>query len=141
MSAPSHHVERVCAMFDSYCKAVIRNASKNLKRDFASRKKHEAVELGEEQLSLYGCADTYPSEQPKLCAGAFSCLVSNEKLFEAMISIPERQRIVLILDFWYEWSDTRISKYLGVTERTVYNIRQRAFRAIRTSYENGRSRL
>lgn len=41
MFTPSSRPERLCAMFDSYCKTVLRNASRNIKRTQANRKKHE----------------------------------------------------------------------------------------------------
>ena len=137
MSAPSHNAERACAMFDSFCKAVIRNASRNLKRDYVYRRKREITGVDETWLDAGECSDTYPCEDLYLRAGAFSCSISNEKLYQAILSLPEQQRIVLILDFWCEWPDTQISKYLGVTARTVYNLRQRAFKAIQIYYGNG----
>lgn len=136
MSAPSR-AERACAMFDSFCKSVIRNASRNLKRDFAYRRKREITGAEETWLDAKECSDTYPCEDFHLREGTFSCCLSNEKLYQAILSLPEQQRIVLILDFWCEWPDTQISNYLGVTARTVYNLRQRAFKAIQIYYGNG----
>ncbi|MBS7192538.1 MAG: helix-turn-helix domain-containing protein [Clostridiales bacterium] len=55
-------------------------------------------------------------------------------LYEALKSLPEKQRTVLLLDFWQEHTDEEIAKRLEVTTRTVYNLRQRAFKAIRNFY-------
>ena len=43
MPDPSDKAERLCAMFDSYCKTVLRNASRNEKRALANRMKREAL--------------------------------------------------------------------------------------------------
>jgi len=141
MSAPSNKAERLCAMCDSFCKTVIRNASRNLKRTRANRQKH--VTAGSEQIQylfdLHSHTDTYPSEQLVIHAGKLTCVVFNETLYEAMLSLPEQQRTVLILDFWYGWPDERISKYMEVTTRTVYNLRQRAFKTIRSFYEKAKT--
>ena len=49
--------------------------------------------------------------------------------------LPEKQRAVLILDFWYGYTDIEIAARLHVTPRTIYNWRQKAYAAIRYYYE------
>ncbi|MGI5854862.1 MAG: sigma factor-like helix-turn-helix DNA-binding protein [Candidatus Merdivicinus sp.] len=55
--------------------------------------------------------------------------------------MPEKQLNVLLFDFWYAWTDEEIAERMEVTTRTVYNLRQRAFKAIRKFYEHGSSEL
>ncbi len=86
-------------------------------------------------FDLHGHTSTYPSDQLMIHADKFSCVVFNEELYEALLSLPQQQRTVLILDFWYGWPDEKISRYMGVTTRTVYNLRQRAFKTIRSFYD------
>jgi DNA-directed RNA polymerase specialized sigma24 family protein len=86
-------------------------------------------------LDLISHEDTYPSESLTLYVDKFSCVVHREKLYEALLSLPEGQRLVLILGFWHQWTDEEISRYMEVTPRTVYNLRQRAFNIIRNFYE------
>ena len=137
MFIPQSRAECLCAMFDSYCKTVIRNASKNLKRARANHLKHQTGGSGQMQylFDLHGHTSTYPSDQLMIHADKFSCVVFNEELYEALLSLPQQQRTVLILDFWYGWPDEKISRYMGVTTRTVYNLRQRAFKTIRSFYD------
>lgn len=137
MSAPSNKAERLCAMFDSYCKTVLRNESRDIKRALVRRSKRELAmdEPMQYIFDLISHEDTYPSEQLTLHADRFSCEVYRDSLYEAMLSLPERQRLVLILGFWHRWTDEKISRYMEVTPRTVYNLRQRAFQAIRNFYE------
>jgi RNA polymerase sigma factor (sigma-70 family) len=124
-------------MFDSYCKTVLRNASRNIKRTQVNRKKHEVV--GDEQTQYLfdqqGSEETYPFLHLMLHADKFSCVVFNEMLYAALLALPDQQRMVLMLDFWHGWSDGKIAKYMEVTPRTVYNLRQRAFKAIRSYFE------
>jgi len=49
-------------------------------------------------------------------------MVSNGILYKALMSMPEEQRKVFILDFWHDWQDKQIAEYLEVILRTVYNI-------------------
>lgn len=136
MPDPSNKAERICAMFDSYCKTVLRNASKNEKRALANRKKREIVTDERIQIDAIRHEDTYPSTQLVIREEKFSCVISSDKLYMALLSLPENQRVALILDFWYRWKDEKIAIYLNVTPRTVYNLRQNAFKAIRRYYEN-----
>ena len=57
--------------------------------------------------------------------------LDKESLWQAMQYLSEREQGVLILDYWQEWTDIQIAAELGVSDRTVRNIRSRAFRKIR----------
>ena len=98
MPSPSHE-ERICAMFDSFIKTVSRNFARNLKRDEANRDKHFADEPVEYLLELLGHRDTYPSDSFVLYVDGHSCVVESETLYEALLSLPEKQSKVLLLDF------------------------------------------
>lgn len=62
-----------------------------------------------------------------------------ETLYKALCSLPEKQRKVLLFDFWGALPDGEIAARMEVTTRTVYNLRQRAFKTIKTFYEQGSS--
>mgnify|MGYP003287109788 FL=1 len=137
MVSPSHE-DRVCAMFDSFCKKVSRNFVRNLERAEGNRDKHFTEEPVNYILELLGHEDKYPSESFVLYAGGHSCVVESETLYKALLSLPENQRSVLLLDFWRDLTDGEIAEELEVTTRTVYNLRQRAYKAIRKFYERER---
>lgn len=140
MGAPSdNHEKRLVAMFDSFSKTVARNFSRNLKRAKENRDKHFSEEPIDYILELLSHEDRYPSDYFVLFADELSCVVYSETLYKALLSLPEKQRKVLLLDFWYDLTDEEIAKRMEVTVRTVYNYRQRAFQAIRIFYERGSS--
>lgn len=134
MLSPSNE-DRICAMFDSFCKTVSRNFVRNLDRAEGNRDKHFADEPVDYLLETLGRRDEYPSESFVLYVGGSSCAVESETLYKALLSLPEKQRNVLLLDFWGDLSDREISERMEVTPRTVYNLRQRAFSKIREYYE------
>lgn len=134
MLSPSDE-DRVCAMFDSFCKTVSRNFVRNLDRAERNRDRHFADDPADYLLETLGRRDEYPSESFALYAGGYSCAVESETLYEALLSLPETQRNVLLFDFWGGFSDREISERMEVTPRTVYNLRQRAFSRIREYYE------
>ena len=143
MKTPSERDESICAMFDSFCVTVIRNCSRNLKRSAENRRKYDAT--GEDSvdylIELLTHKDTYESEQLVFYADGYPCVVESDRMYKALQSLPDNQRMVLLYDFWLDLTDKKISKRMEVTVRTVYNLRQRAFRRIRTYYElQGRGR-
>ena len=129
--------KRICAMFDSFCKTVIRNFSRNLKRAAANQSKHFSTGNLSVQylLDSLTCEDNRPSEQYILYLDKCPCIIENELLYHALESLKENQRTVLLMDFWLGLTDEEISKRLEVTRRTVYNLRIRAFSKIRKYYE------
>ena len=139
MSAPSDYEKRIVAMVDSFTKTVARNFSRNLKRAKDNAKKHYSDEPVDYLLETLSHDDRYPSDHFVLYADELSCVVYSETLYKALCSLPEKQRKVLLFDFWYAWTDGEIAARMEVTTRTVYNLRQRAFKAIRTFYERKRS--
>jgi sigma-70, region 4 len=134
MPSPSYE-KRICAMFDSFSKTVSRNYVRNLYRDEANWNKHFSDQPVDYILELLGHKDIYPSETFVLYADGYPCVVESELLYKALLSLPEKQQIALLLDFWCDFTDEEISKKLEVTTRTVYNLRQRAFSRVREYYE------
>lgn len=141
MNAPSDREKRIIVMVDSFSKTVARNFCRNLKRDKENRNKHFSEERIDYLLNLLSHEDRYPSDDFVLCVDELSCVLSNETLYKALRSLPEKQRNVLLFDFWGAFTDEEIAKKLEVTPRTVYNLRQRAFRAVKTHYEKEGTKL
>ncbi|MDO4306936.1 MAG: sigma-70 family RNA polymerase sigma factor [Eubacteriales bacterium] len=133
MVSPSDE-DRKCAMFDSFSKTASRNYYRDLLRAEKRRDKNYQEEPVEYILELLGHKDSYPSDYFVLYVDGHSCVVESETLYKALISLPEKQRTVLLLDFWRNFTDEEIAKRLEVTTRTVYNLRQRAYKAIRNFY-------
>ena len=138
MPTPSNDKESILvAMYDSYAKTVMRNQCRNALKSQKRRQNREVTGTDSIQylFDTLVHTDIYPSEHLIIFDDAYICVVTCEKLYQAMVLLPEKELAVIILDFWYGWSDRDIAKYLQVTERTVYNLRQWAFCSIRNYYE------
>lgn len=134
MQSPDYE-ERICAMFDSFAKTVSRNFVRNLQRAEINWNKHYSDEPVDEFLALLGHRDAYPSDAFFLYADGKPCVVESDILYEALLCLPEKQQMVILLDFWCEITDEKIAERLEVTPRTVYNLRQRAYSKIREHFE------
>lgn len=98
MVSPSY-ADRICEMFDSFCKTVSRNYYRDLLRAEKRRNDHYKEEPVEYLFELLGHRDDYPSDSFVLYADGDSCVVESETLYEALKSLPEKQQTVLLLDF------------------------------------------
>lgn len=100
MNAPSEQYKRqIVEMFDSFCKTVSRNYSRNLKRAKRNHDKHFTQEPVELLLELWGEWDEYPSQPYSLYVNGYPCAIESEALYNALLSLPEKQRMVILLDF------------------------------------------
>lgn len=79
----------LCAMFESFCATTIRNFVRNLKRAKKNRQKHDST--GEESvdhlIGLLSSEDRYTSELFVLDVDGPPCVLENELLYEALLSL------------------------------------------------------
>ena len=131
-----HHKIGV-AIFDSYSKTVMRNLSSKAKTVLERRKEKETDgdEKQQQMMEVYGQEDKYLFEHIISDKNGHSCVVIIDWLYQAMLDLSEEQKEVLILEFWYGLKVKDIAKTIGITERTVYNRKQKAFQIIRDYYE------
>lgn len=134
MVSPSYE-DRICAMFDSFSKTASRNYYRDLLRAEKRRNRNYQEEPVDYLLELLGHKDAYPSDSFVLYVDGHSYVVESETLYKALTSLSEKQRAVPLLGFWRDFTDGEIAERLEVTTRTVYNLRQRAYKAIRNFYE------
>lgn len=111
MTAPSKQCkQRIVEMFDSFCKTVSRNCSRNLCRAKENHSSHFTQEPIDLFLELWGIEDEYPFIPFTIHVYGYPCFIESEKLYNALLSLPERQRTVILLDFWQELTDKEIAK-------------------------------
>ena len=122
-----------CALFDSFCHTILRNAIRDYNKHNAIKDRLEILTDDPESLLEIEqfSEDDHPSSHLYISYCGNQYQLDYEPLYLAMKTLLERELGVLILDFWLEWKDARIAQVLGVTDRTVRNIRSRALEKIR----------
>ena len=122
-----------CALFDSYCHTILRNAIRDYNKHISHKERLEIVtDDPESMLEIERFSqDDCPGSHLYISYSGKQFQLDYEPLYLAMNTLQERELGVLILDFWLEWKDVRIAQALGVTDRTVRNIRNRAIEKIR----------
>lgn len=142
MTAPIDEKAAIIALFDSFCKTVLRNLSRNIRRRLKKQAKREITTPDVAQI-LYDAIhnDQYSTDRYTITVRGIEIGMYFECVYNALLNLPEKQLLVLALDFWCCWSDKDIATYMEVSEKTVYNLRQRAFLAIRRYYEREQKKI
>ena len=119
---------RICKQFDSFCKTVLRNEANDYKREQKRLQKHEVCfsELNQEQLKQFKIADEWMQDEWMESAEMFHIFeydieVKDELLCEALNSLSETKRNVILLSFFIEMKDKEIAKQLNLVPSTIFH--------------------
>ena len=137
MSNPSHNDRMELEIFDSFSKTVMRNTGRNIASASKTIKTNETVSTDTLQyiLETQGEREIYPSEHIINDEKGHSCVITTEWLYQAMLLLTDKQKEVIILEFWYGMSVSNISKTLHISKRSVFERKKNAFNSIRNYYE------
>ena len=137
MSNPSHNDRMELEIFDSFSKTVMRNTGRNIASASKTIKTNETVSTDTVQyiLETRGEREIYPSEHIINDEKGHSCVITTEWLYQAMLLLTDKQKEVIILEFWYGMSVSNISKTLHISKRSVFERKKNAFNSIRNYYE------
>lgn len=61
-------------------------------------------------LELLGHEDHHPSDTFAFCINEQAYEIADERVYHALLGLPKKQRIVIILSFWEELSDRQIAE-------------------------------
>ena len=137
MSNPSHNDRMELEIFDSFSKTVMRNTGRNIASASKTIKTNETVSTDTVQyiLETQGEREIYPSEHIINDEKGHSCVITTEWLYQAMLLLTDKQKEVIILEFWYGMSVSNISKTLHISKRSVFERKKNAFNSNRNYYE------
>lgn len=131
--------ETLRQIFDSYCKTVIRNASRDIRRRYKRQQCEEVLV----DFSAGGFLDEttvdqdFPIERQYITYKGESYPVKSYRLYEMLTQLPDKQLEVIILKYWCKFTDKQIADSIGVTVRTVHNRRSRAQNKILMQWKEG----
>ena len=107
--------------FDSYCRKVLREEARDYMRSLVRKGEREVAlsELSEEQMVRLYVSDEYPSEQFHFDVQGYDIAVKDEKLAEALASLSDDKRDIILLAYFLDMTDQEIASKLNVVRRTV----------------------
>lgn len=122
--------------FDYFCKLVIKNTLINHKKQVAHRNLHEKSfsELSSVDLNSMQEIDSYDFETFNIG----DVKIENEVLYDALLSLPELKRKVIILKYFGSMTDSEIGKKLNLPRTTVQSIRYSTVKILKTYMEDSK---
>ena len=130
MPCTEAYKEHIMYAFNGYCKTVIRYAALNAWRDRSRRRQKEiSLEyLTEEKFYPLGTTDEYfeaPYEEYPVTMCGQTVILTNGELAAALLSLPEKNREIIFLYFFGEYTQQEIGKMYGRCRSTTgYQIRR-----------------
>lgn len=118
--------------FDSLMKLVIRRKSISYYRELARHSKHEKPFCDLLDISYEnGINDLYPSEYMTFYVYDFIVQMSNEKLGKALKKLSNRQIDVILLFYFFDFSDIEIAKLYQCSRSAIYRSRKNALNKLK----------
>lgn len=121
--------------FGAFCKAVIRNESRQIHRELARR---EAWEIPLEGLNKAG--EFYPRKEEyrpghTLHVHSRSVQIHDPMLAQAILWLPPQKRDIILLYYFFEYSEPQIGIILGLSASAVNRRHRQALERLREILE------
>jgi RNA polymerase sigma factor (sigma-70 family) len=130
-------IEKSQAIFDSYCKTVIRNAGRNIYKRYKRQLQNEILM----DFSVGGFLDEtaqdneFPSDSLSIMYEGKEFQVKSLELYEGLTQLPFPQLEVIILKYLCKHTDQQVADIIGTSARTVRNRRSRALNKLRSRWK------
>lgn len=127
----------VTHQFDSICRKVLRDESRNYKKQMARRAEREInlSALSEAELAQLYETDEYPSDSVIFDVLEYRVAVKDDRLAEALTALPGKKRDVVILSYFLELSDTEIAQIFRVVSSTIHRRRTSSLKELKWRME------
>lgn len=122
----------ICELFDSFVKTALRRKSRNLVRDYLRRLKYEEPVWDVENYEKDGIIEQDENGIPNdLVVDQISYRIQCEELYMAFLSLDEKEKTVLILQYWHNMRDVEIAEHCHISTRAVRKRRRKGIQQLR----------
>jgi len=124
-------------VFDCFCKKVLKNEVRNYYDEMKRLRDKEVSfsELSETELAQLSTTDKYFATEQTFNVLGHDVIVNDESIAEALRSLPERKRDIILLSYFLELSDGEIGKKLNLIRSTVQYQRTSTLRELKKIME------
>ena len=125
------------AQFDCLSKKVIKRAVKKGYRDMKRREKHECLfsDIPDYEQSRFGELDKYESDYTVFNILGIEVWVEYEQLSEALKTLTEKKRNIILLSYFMDMSDSEISEFIKIPRSNLQYHRTKTLEAMRKIME------
>ena len=123
--------------FDYFCKKILHGEKVNYEREMEYRGKHEISfsQLTQEELGQLNSMDEYTAEETMFRVLDYDVVVKDDLISEALKTLPEKKRNVILLSFFMDMTDTEIAKRMNLVRSTIHHHRVSSLRTLKKVME------
>ena len=123
--------------FDSFCKKVLKHEARNCYAEIKRLRDKEVSfsELSAGELEQLSATDKYFVTEQIFCVLGHDVIVNDESIAQALQSLPEQRRDIILLSYFLELSDGEIGEKLDLIRSTVQYQRTSTLRELRKLLE------
>ena len=138
MKLSPSQMKTVRHQFDSICRKVLRDESRNYKKQLARRAEKEInlSELSEAELGQLNAMDEYSLEDMVFDVLEYRVAVKDDRLAEALAALPGKKRDVILLSYFLDMTDTEIAEKLKVVGSTIHRRRTSSLKELKLRLES-----
>ena len=140
MELSSSQKETIQHQYDALIKKVLKGEAKNYLIELVKRAGREVYfsDLSERELNKFFVTDTYASDYFNFEVAGYDIIVKNDLLGEALGTLPDKKRDIVLMSYFLDMSDDEIGTLLNVVRSTVFRHRKNALAKIK-QYMEGKS--
>ena len=142
MKYSEQFMEHIEYAFAAFCKVVLRNAAINAYHDLGRKQKHEVSldylmsETSFEPFATDNYFEQYVYEKPTVfVVKGKEVIVESERLAHALTNLSEQRRTVLLMYFFFGYTDTKIGNEYRRSRSTANYWKLAALKQLRKELE------
>ncbi|WP_026648632.1 sigma-70 family RNA polymerase sigma factor [Blautia wexlerae] len=123
--------------FDRLCQMAIKGEAINYYKHMDYRRKYEVTfsELSEKELSQFFTMDEYDVENYRFQVLGYDIEVKDALIAEALQSLSDRKRDVILLSYFMDMSDAEIAREMKLVRSTIHEHRKRSLEILKEIME------
>jgi len=129
--------QRVQNQFGGFCTRVLKNAAKDILKEYTRQRDHEKSldELSPDELAQAASYDKYFQDEYVFEVLGQKVFVVGDLLAEALSQLPEDKRDVILLSYFLGMTDREISEQLNVVRQAISKRRSGILKELREYLE------
>lgn len=138
MENSSSHDEETCRhQFDRLCQLALEGEAANYFKHLDCRKKHESLfsELPVSVVESLYTVDQYDLDHFQFQVFGYDVEVKDALIAEALQSLTEKKRNVILLSYFMEMSDAEIARTMNLVRSTIHEHRKRSLELLKKFME------
>ena len=123
--------------FDAFCKKILKNEVIDYENHLAYRRKHEILfsELSEQEIKQLFMTDDYNLDNYQFRVMGYDIEVKDSLIAEALQSLTEKKRNVILLSYFMDMSDAEIAREMNLVRSTIHEHRKRSLEQMKKIME------